>query len=114
MAAGRTFSVPNVIQGKSHDKPPQKMCRSIFSACNTHAEPVWSYNDQKTATNRYNGISRASAAKPSSLNMSRKNDDPPGGTCTKRCRPIQKTSVARNISTPGTPNAIWCVFVGPK
>ena len=50
------------------------------------------------------------ARRPAGLTMSRHKAPPDGGTWTKWLRPIQNTSVASAISTPGTPNAT----PGPK
>ena len=50
-------------------------------------------------------MSRPIAPSPSGLNVSRKYIMPRGGTCTNRCRPSQKTSVATAMRMPGTPNA---------
>ena len=81
--------------------------RSRCSACSTQEDPVWSKSAQKTATKTKMIINLAMAKSPSGESVSLKKVCPCGGMCTKTWRPIQKSSVARAMSTPGIPKAQW-------
>ena len=87
----------------SHSRP--SMLRSMSCAWKIHDDPVWSNSDQNTAMKEKRMTSLPEAFSPAALNVSRRNFLPPAGTWTKRLRPIQNTTVARAMRTPGTPNA---------
>src|SRR5438874_2009802 len=80
-------------------------------ALEVHSPPLlWSQSAQKIIVKAKMIQTRARTLIPSLLVRSRKKPSPAGGMCTIFLRPIQKMTVAINISTPGKPKA----YLGPQ